>query len=209
MPKWAYLKPILPSVAGKSVLEIGCNNGFFCFEFARMGAAKVTGAEVFEGFIQPARWMAAARGAKNIDFMLTDALLNLRLPAHDVVFMSEVYAHFIDPLFGILRAINLANETLTIDNATLKSDDYKIDANAGVDPTTGRMTYHAWILSDGLMIAYLTLCGVPPEKVTRYFAPWDHHIVYIIDTRDVANYRRENDFQPCNTSFINMQWKMA
>jgi|UPI0007844D15 SAM-dependent methyltransferase len=208
MPKWAYLEPIFPDVADKSVLEIGCNNGFFCFEFEKKGAAKVTGAEVFDGFIQPARWMSEARGSKNVDFVLTDALLDQSLPAHDIVFMSEVYAHFVDPLFGLLRAVNLAKETLVIDNAALTSSGYEMDLGAGIDPATGKMTYHAWILSDGLMLAYLLLCGIPPEKITRYIAPWQNHIVYVIDTRDVAQYRKDNDFQPCNTSFINMQWKM-
>jgi 2-polyprenyl-3-methyl-5-hydroxy-6-metoxy-1,4-benzoquinol methylase len=208
MPKWAYLEPIFPVLAGKTILEIGCNNGFFCFEFQQLGAAQVTGAEVYEGFINPARWMAAARGTQNIEFLLTDALLDFGLPAHDVVFMSEVYGHFVDPLFGILRAINLAKQTLIIDSAALTSSNYEISLRPGVHPTTGKMQYHTWILSDGLMLAYLLLCGVPPEKVTRYFAPWPNHIVYVIDTRDVANYRKANDFQPCNTSFIKMQRRM-
>ena len=111
MPKWAYLRSIIPDLAGKTILEIGCNNGFFCFEFAKLGAAQVTGAEVYEAFFKSAQWMASAREAHNIEFLLTDALLDLRLPAHDVVFMSEVYTHFIDPFFGILHAINLAKET--------------------------------------------------------------------------------------------------
>ncbi len=206
LPKWAYLEPMFPDINGKSILEIGCNNGFFCFEFAQLGAARVTGVEVFEGFIKPARWMAAARRTKNIEFLLTDALLDLQLPEYDVVFMSEVLGHFVDPLFGILRAVNLAKETLIIDNATLRSSNYEIDISAGLNPATGKMIYHAWILSDGLILAYLLLCGVPPERVKRYFAPWDNHIVYVIDTSDVANYRKANDFQPCNTSFINMKW---
>ena len=208
VPKWAYLEPILPQVAGKSVLEIGCNNGFFCFEFSRLGATKVTGAEVFQGFVRLARWMANERGTTNIEFLLTDALLDLTLPAHDIVFMSEVYAHFIDPLFGLLRAVNLAKETLVIDSATLTRAGYEMDLQAGLDPATGKMKYHSWVLSDGLVLAYLLLCGVPPERVTRYIAPWDNHIVYVIDTRYVAQYRKDNDFQPCNTSFINMDWKM-
>lgn len=208
MPKWSYLKPIFPDITGKSILEIGCNNGFFCFEFAQLGAAQVTGVEVYEGYLKPARWMAAARKSENIKFLLTDALLDMTLPRHDVVFMSEVYAHFVDPLFGILRAVNLANETLIIDNATMPSPEYKIDLGAGLDPATGKMTYHAWILSDGLILAFLLLCGVPPERVKRYFAPWQNHIVYVIDTSDVANYRKANAFQPCNTSFINMRWRM-
>jgi 2-polyprenyl-3-methyl-5-hydroxy-6-metoxy-1,4-benzoquinol methylase len=207
MPKWSYLERIIPDLAQKTVLEIGCNNGYFCFEFAKLGAAQVTGAEVHGEFLKPAQWMATARGTRNIEFLLTDALLDLRLPAHDVVFMSEVYTHFIDPFFGILRAINLAKETLIIDNATLTTSDYEMDIGFELDQATGKPVYHAWALSDGLVLVYLMLCGIPPDRVTRYFAPWQNHIVYVIDTRHVASYRKANDFQTCNTSFINMQWR--
>jgi hypothetical protein len=120
--------------------------------------------------------------------------------------MSEVHAHFIDPFFGVLRAVNLAKETLIIDGAAIAGQGYKIDLSADLHATTGKMTYHAWILSDGVMLAYLLLCGVPPERVKRYVAPWEHHIVYVIDTSDVASYRKANDFQAANTSFINMNW---
>jgi SAM-dependent methyltransferase len=207
MPKWAYLRPIFPDVSGKSILEIGSNNGFFCFEFEELGAAKVTGVEQFDGFIALAQWMAKARGSA-IDFRLADALLDLSLPSHDIVFMGEVYGHFVDPFFGVLRAINLAKEALVIDNATMPTAEYGIDLGAEIDPTTGEMTYHAWMLSDGLMLAYLLLCGIPPEKITRYVAPWPNHIVYVIDTREVGKFRAANQVPPGNTSFVNMVWKV-
>jgi 2-polyprenyl-3-methyl-5-hydroxy-6-metoxy-1,4-benzoquinol methylase len=75
MPKWAYLKPIMPNLSGKSVLEIGCNNGFFCFEFAQ-SASEVTGAEVWEEYLTPARWMAMTKHTENVKFLHTDALLD-------------------------------------------------------------------------------------------------------------------------------------
>ena len=207
MPKWAYLKPILPDLSQKTVLEIGCNNGFFCFEFARLGAAQVTGAEIYEGFYKSAQWMATAREVPNVEFLLTDALLDLRLHARDVVFMSEVVGHFVDPFFGILRAINLAKETLIIDNATLTTASYEINMGFSLDQATGRPISHAWILSDGLMLLYLKICGIPPERVTRYVAPWQNHIVYVVDTRGVANYRQANNFEPWNNEFINLRWQ--
>ena len=206
MPKWAYLKPVFPDLLNKSVLEIGCNNGYFCFEFLEMGARQVTGVEVYEGFAAAGRWMIAARKAQNIEILTTDALLNLGLPRHDVVFMSEVHAHFVDPFFGIIRAVNLAKEALVIDGPALPSANYEIDLGAGIDPATSELIYHAWIMSDGLMLSYLLLCGIPPEKVKRYTAPWPNHILYVIDTRDVAAYREAHDFQPCNSSFINLKF---
>lgn len=205
LSKWFYLKPILPSLLGKSVLEIGCNNGFFCFEFEKLGAAFVTEVEVFDHFSDPALWMAKSYQSK-VNILKTDALLDLTLPAHDVIFMSEVYGHFVDPFFGLLRAVNLAKETLILDNAISPSLDYQIDLGADIDPTSGNLIYHAWLLSDGLILSYLFLCGIPPERVKRYVAPWDNHLVYVIDTSDVARFREDKmSFQPCNISFLNMR----
>ena len=208
LPKWAYLEAVIPDLNGKSVLEIGCNNGFFCFEFAKRGAKQVLGLEVFKGFLNSALYMKELRKSRNVEFRLTDALLNLSLPKYDVVFMSEVYAHFVDPLFGLLKALNFSNEWLILDNATLTTPGYGIDLGAGVDPVTKRLTYHAWILSDQLILTYLYLCGVEPERIIRYFPPWANHVIYVIDTRNVETFRVTNDFQPCNTSFINMRWEL-
>jgi hypothetical protein len=98
-----------------------------------MGARQVAGVEVYEAFAAAGRWMIAARKVQNIEILTTDALLNLGLPRHDVVFMSEVHAHFVDPFFGIIRAVNLAKETLVIDGPALPSANYEIDLGAGID----------------------------------------------------------------------------
>jgi hypothetical protein len=79
-----------------------------------------------------------------------------------------------------------------IDGPALCTADYKLDLGAGIDSATGKFTHHGWMLSDGLMLSYLFLCGVPPEKVKRYIAPWPDHIVYVIDTRGVDAYREAN-----------------
>jgi hypothetical protein len=96
---------------------------------------------------------------------------------------------------------------LIIDNATLTTASYGINMGFSLDQATGRPISHAWILSDGLMLLYLKICGIPPERVTRYVAPWQNHIVYVIDTRGVANYRQTDSFEPWNNEFINLRWR--
>jgi SAM-dependent methyltransferase len=208
LPKWAYVRSIMPHLVGKSVLEVGCNNGFFSFAFAdELGARSVLGIDVYPGFVAGAQWLLRRRQDKRVEFKVADVMLDMTIPRHDVVFMSEVHGHFVDPFLGILRAINLAKETLVLDGAAGNAAGLEIDLSAGVDPDSGSFTYHAWLLSDGLMMAYLYLCGVEPERVTRYVAPWQTHICYVIDTTNVEEFRRKNDFNPCNTSFLGM--KMA
>ena len=44
-PKWMFIRKRLPEIEGKTILEVGANCGFFSFEFAKLGAIKVTGLE--------------------------------------------------------------------------------------------------------------------------------------------------------------------
>jgi 2-polyprenyl-3-methyl-5-hydroxy-6-metoxy-1,4-benzoquinol methylase len=194
LPKWAYLQDILPDLAGKSVMEIGSNNGFFCFEFAERGARTVTGVDLLDQYVSPAQWMASVRGDKNVNFLRTNALLDLTLEPHQVVFMSETYTHFIDPLLGILRALNLAQETLIIDGPALTYGATQLNFNVFRHDDSGRPSYMTWTLSDGLMLGFLSICGVEPERVTRFVSPLRNHRVYMIDTTGVADWRRRNAY---------------
>jgi 2-polyprenyl-3-methyl-5-hydroxy-6-metoxy-1,4-benzoquinol methylase len=194
LPKWEYLQNILPDLSGKSVMEIGSNNGFFCFEFAARGARTVTGVDLLDQYVSPAQWMASARGDKNVNFIRANALLDLTLEPHQVVFMSEAYTHFIDPLLGILRALNLAQETLIIDGPALTYGATQLNFNIFRDSASGRPSYMTWTLSDGLMLGFLSVCGVEPERVTRFVSPLRNHRVYVIDTREVAAWRQRNAY---------------
>src|SRR3954452_2310831 len=52
----------LPDLSGKSVLDIGCNEGFFCFEAVARGARQVIGIDKSEAFIAEAKRRAEAAG---------------------------------------------------------------------------------------------------------------------------------------------------
>jgi hypothetical protein len=207
LPKWQYIQNVLPDLSGKSVMEIGSNNGFFCFEFANLGARKVTGIDVQEEYISAAQWMSAARGEKNITFLRTDALLDFTIEPHQVVFMSETYTHFVDPLFGILRALNLAEQTLIIDGPALTYGGTQLNLSVCRDSESGRPSYIAWTLNDGLLIGFLSICGIEPERVTRFASPLRNHRVYVIDATDVATSRRRDFF--AGKGFLQTAFKTA
>ncbi|HVZ03097.1 class I SAM-dependent methyltransferase [Hyphomicrobium sp.] len=68
--KFAKLR--LPaSLRGKRVLDLGCNQGFFCFEAKRRGAARVVGIDVSRKWIVAARERAAAENL-DIEFEVGD-----------------------------------------------------------------------------------------------------------------------------------------
>src|SRR5262249_27130590 len=104
------------------------------------------------------------------------------------------YTHFIDPLLGILRALNLAQETLIIDGPALSHAATQLNFNIFRDDASERPSYVTWTLSDGLMLGFLSICGVEPERVTRFVSPLRNHRVYMIDTTGVAAWRDRNAY---------------
>lgn len=189
-PKWAYLEPLLPPMAGKSVMEIGSCNGFFSFRFLERGAAQVTGIEVVGKFCEMARWSAETLGHRNVRFLNTDFLLDSSLEKHDIVFLSEVHNHFLLPFLGLLRLVNIARETLVIDTVSDLVPDHGATMGSGWLTAQRQLIYHTMQMSDGLLLDFLNLVGVPPSRITRYSAPdQPFHNVYVIDTRDLAETR--------------------
>jgi len=55
-------KTLGPLLHGKSVLDIGCGSGVYCFEAARWGPRKIVGLDIAEPMIARAREEAARRG---------------------------------------------------------------------------------------------------------------------------------------------------
>lgn len=47
--------PSAPPLSGKAVLDIGCNEGFFCIEAVRQGASRVVGIDLRKEFVESAR----------------------------------------------------------------------------------------------------------------------------------------------------------
>src|SRR6266849_3188979 len=66
--KWNAM-PMPASLAGKSVLDIGCADGFFCRLCAQHGAKSVLGIDTARGRLLRARFMALEEGL-NIDYRM-------------------------------------------------------------------------------------------------------------------------------------------
>ena len=58
--KWRRFADALPAdLTGKSVLDIGCNGGFYAIAMKRRGAARVLGLDSDERYLAQARFAAA------------------------------------------------------------------------------------------------------------------------------------------------------
>jgi tRNA (mo5U34)-methyltransferase len=117
-----------PSLAGKSVLDIGAWDGFYSFEAARRGASHVLATDSFA-------WSGESWGSKD-GFTLARSLLGLeevvadlnvdvmdlsrdRLGrTFDVVLLLGVLYHLKNPIAALERAAEVCNELLVLETET-------------------------------------------------------------------------------------------
>jgi 2-polyprenyl-3-methyl-5-hydroxy-6-metoxy-1,4-benzoquinol methylase len=78
---------------GKTVLDIGCSEGFFCRYAIDRGARKVTGIDL-EGVVRPVEELTYFLGYNNVDYLGYD--LNREIPdieKYDIVFFFSMVQH--------------------------------------------------------------------------------------------------------------------
>lgn len=100
--KWRSFRNALPSdLTGKTVLDIGCNAGFYSMEMKRRGASRVLGVDFDEDYLAQARFAAEVEGL-NIEYR--------RLSVYDVASLGErfdvvlfigVFYHLRHPLLAL------------------------------------------------------------------------------------------------------------
>jgi tRNA (mo5U34)-methyltransferase len=92
----------LPDVAGKSVLDIGCNAGFYSIEMRRRGAERVVGIDSDGRYLEQARLASDTLGFDDIEFAKVDvydvAAIGERFDL--VIFMGVLY-HLRHPLLAL------------------------------------------------------------------------------------------------------------
>lgn len=100
--KWRRFAHAIPQdLSGLSVLDIGCNGGFYSLEMKRRGAARVVGIEPDRGYLAQARFAAEATGLE-IEFrdlsVYDVAALGERF---DIVLFLGVLYHLRHPLLAL------------------------------------------------------------------------------------------------------------
>ncbi|HEY0823112.1 MAG TPA: TIGR04290 family methyltransferase, partial [Ramlibacter sp.] len=101
--KWKRFAHLLPEdLAGKSVLDIGCNAGFYSFEMKRRGAGRVVAIDFDDYYLNQARFAAEVLGYEDIDFrkMTVYDVGSLRERFDVVLFLGLVY-HLRHPLLAL------------------------------------------------------------------------------------------------------------
>jgi len=110
--KWRRFSEQVPmDLRGKSVLDIGCNAGFYSFEMKRRGADRVVGIDNDEGYLEQARFASKVLGLE-VEFRnLSVYDVHLLKERFDLVLFLGVIYHLRHPLL----ALDLIYEHVTSD----------------------------------------------------------------------------------------------
>jgi tRNA (mo5U34)-methyltransferase len=100
--KWRHFAHAIPQdLRGKTVLDIGCNAGFYSIEFKRRGADRVLGIDSNEGYLAQARFAAEVCGVDiELEQMSVYEIGRLEEKFDVVIFMGVLY-HLRHPLLAL------------------------------------------------------------------------------------------------------------
>jgi tRNA (mo5U34)-methyltransferase len=116
--KWNRFQHAIPAdLSGMSVLDIGCNAGFYSVEMKRRGAARVLGIDFDPDYLAQARFVAEVN-ALDIEFRQLSVydLESLHEKFDIVLFMGVLY-HLRHPLL----ALDLIHEHVALDTMVFQS----------------------------------------------------------------------------------------
>jgi len=153
--KWARLEPHIAPLAGKTVLDVGCGNGYYLWRMLGQGARRAIGIDPTLLFVMQFRAIRHFAGDHPIEVLpcgIEDLPPNLR--AFDTVFSMGVLYHRRSPLDHLLELKDclkpsgeLVLETLVIDGGAgqvlLPEDRYAQMRNVWFIPSTE--TLAAWL----------------------------------------------------------------
>lgn len=97
-----FMDALPASLAGKTVLDIGCNAGFYAIEMAKRGAARVLGIDSDARYLEQARLVSQTLGHAQIEFAQLDVYDVARLGERfDLVIFMGVLYHLRHPLLAL------------------------------------------------------------------------------------------------------------
>jgi len=203
VPKWDFIRTVLPDVRGYDILEIGSNCGFFSFKFAELGARSVLGLDVAPKWLENAEWARSVLGYANVEFLNCDFMrfggqatsepgllsrsdTTIPLPDRqfDLVFMSTVLDHLFFPLFAIYKMIRISRRWVIIDVPALVSVDNAPLAHLGVAADN---SHHGFLFALSFLKTYISRLGIPEADVSTEPYNGNRNITYIIDVRRLNN----------------------
>jgi tRNA (mo5U34)-methyltransferase len=126
--KWQRFAAALPQdLTGKSVLDVGCNAGFYSIQMKRRGAERVVGIDTDEQYLNQARFAAKVSGAeiefRNLSVYRVHELHEL----FDLVLFMGVLYHLRHPLLALELLHEYAVADLFVAQSMLRGSSETVD----------------------------------------------------------------------------------
>jgi tRNA (mo5U34)-methyltransferase len=104
--KWQQIAHAIPeNLSGRTVLDVGCNAGFYSIELKKRGARRVVGIDVDDRYLKQAQFAAAVLGV-DIELEKCSVYDVDRIAGRfDYVFFMGVFYHLRYPLFALDKVI--------------------------------------------------------------------------------------------------------
>jgi tRNA (mo5U34)-methyltransferase len=130
---WESVKPVLPDLNGKRVLDVGCNDGFFLFASRRLGAEEVLGLEVHEHYFNHAVLVNQLLDLGGIDIRQMNAYdVGESLGQFDVTLALGLIYHLKNPFLFLERVSALTTGTIIVETAVRNSNEDRDNRSRGV-----------------------------------------------------------------------------
>lgn len=138
--KWRRFAHAIPAdLRGRTVLDVGCNAGFYALEMKRRGAARVVGIDCDEGYLAQARFAAEVTGLDLELRHLSVYDVGELGERFDVVLFLGVLYHLRHPLYALdLLHEHAVGDLLVVqsllrgaERAIVPADDYPFDPGDG------------------------------------------------------------------------------
>ena len=113
-------KRIFPDdLSGKSVLDVGCRLGYFCFEALKRGAERVVGVDIDPDNVRKARLLADCLGFE-ARFEQLDIDREPIRESFDYVLGLNILHHLANPIGSLEQLAGVARERLVLEVAALR-----------------------------------------------------------------------------------------
>lgn len=121
--KWDRLKPILKDldVLNKSILDIGCSDGFYSVKCAELGARKVLGVDLDDLRLERARFSAQVLEVENVEFENSDIYGDTFGNRKSDIVLALGIIHRVPDIYGFLTRIAELGEVMILEFKTSSS----------------------------------------------------------------------------------------
>jgi len=111
--RWAVIRPFVPGdLTGKTVLDIGCNSGFFGFKMKKRHAARVVGIDIMPHILAQARFLSSWFDYPVELYEMSTYDVDRLHSRFDIVVFVGVLYHLKHPLYALEKVADLCEDTM-------------------------------------------------------------------------------------------------